>query len=304
MIKKSIIKVLIVYKRSAYQNYFLEKKSFFYHKQYSIAVKEMKDFRENHLRHYAVLKYIEQFLLQYNISYEKYPRGKKIPYSHSDVIISVGGDGTFLEAAQGVRNQLILGVNSNPHTSVGRLCTAQQDNFKDIFNQILNQRFHILILHRCRLSKIGLNQPVLFVNDLLLCHNNPAAMSRYSMTIGKRTEVHRNSGLWIATAAGSTGAIHSAGGKVMDITSSQFQYLPRELYSGIIKKYHLKGGILNQGQKIHLTSLMRGGMIFVDGAHLKIPFEYGAQVVISASCEPLKVVVEKIPSIQKIEKYL
>ena len=70
------------------------------------------------------------------------------------------------------------------------------------------------------------------LNDILVCHHNPGAMSRYFLTVEGTREEQRSSGVWIATAAGSSGGLHSAGGKVLTQKSKEFQYRPRELYRG------------------------------------------------------------------------
>jgi len=85
-------------------------------------------------------------------------------------------------------------------------------------------------------------------------------MSRYYLQVGKLLEEQRSSGVWIATAAGSTGGLRSAGGKVLPKEDKKFQYKPRELYYGKKTCYHLKGGI-KPGPKsdLDLAHAGRGG---------------------------------------------
>jgi NAD+ kinase len=119
------------------------------------------------------------------------------------------------------------------------------------------------------------------LNDVLICHANPAAMSRYTIRIGTVCEEHRNSGIWFSSAAGSTGAIFSAGGRRMPLESRQVQYMPRELYYTKKILYRLKGGF--SGQSVTVTSHMTHGCIFIDGAHNKLPFGYGKKAIVSPS---------------------
>ena len=56
--------------------------------------------------------------------------------SKFDFIISVGGDGTLLEAARGATNQILFAINSDPKWSVGRLCNATSENFADKFESV------------------------------------------------------------------------------------------------------------------------------------------------------------------------
>ena len=115
-------------------------------------------------------------------------------------------------------------------------------------------------------------------------------MSRYRLEIGGRQEEQRNSGLWISTALGSSGAIQSAGGKVINPGLKKMQYWPRELYVMLGRKYQLTGGLLSGNQKISVVSLMREGMLCVDGAHYHFPFPFGSKLKISLSPHPLRMI--------------
>ena len=130
------------------------------------------------------------------------------------------------------------------------------------------------------------------LNDILIGHRNPAAMSRYFLTLKNVREEQRNSGLWIATAAGSSGAIHSAGGQALAPESKKIQYMPRELYEGFNPHYRLRGGALELKTPMVVESLMPDGVVFVDGAHFKYPFVFGDKIMISNSPQPLKVVTQ------------
>ena len=128
------------------------------------------------------------------------------------------------------------------------------------------------------------------LNDVLICHSNPAAMNRYVLKIGKVKEEQRSSGIWIAAPAGSSGAINSAGGKRIAHTVKKIQYMPRELYRGGKWKYRLTGGILSARRSITITSLMRQGKIYVDGTHLEIPFPLGVSIKVTLSSHPVKTI--------------
>src|SRR6185295_12301282 len=80
-------------------------------------------------------------------------------------------------------------------------------------------------------------------NDVLIAHRNPAAMTRYRLTIGASQEDQRSSGVWISTAAGSTAGIRSAGGRRMPITAKRLQYLVREPYTWPQRRYRLGRGL-------------------------------------------------------------
>lgn len=273
---KKILRILLVYKRS----------SLSVAGRLSEKVRNAAHFRANHLKHYQTLRGIESILQALDVPYHKKTRNPKTDYSPYDLIITVGGDGTMLEVARSLgHHQLLLGVNSDPDWSVGQFCHAHIGNFERVIRHVLNRSAKIKPLYKLRIIlRDGLRtRRIECLNDVLICHANPAAMSRYKITIGKATEEHRNSGIWFASAAGSTGAIASAGGRKLPEESWAIQYRPRELYYAKDIDYRLTGGIIPPGQRAIVVSHMPKGRIFVDGAHVKYPFTYSRKATISHS---------------------
>lgn len=272
---------LLLYKKSAYSIYF--------RKRHPRA--EIDRYKKAHDEHLRTLATVERVLHKYGINYSKYARGRKIPYERYGMVITVGGDGTFLEAARHTNTQVLLGVNSAPGTSVGELCVATRKNFERIIRRILaGKNVRLDSWQRLRLKIDGLSRPIDCLNDILICHQNPAAVSRYYLKIAALKEEQRSSGLWVAAPAGSSGAIQSAGGKILNITEKKFQYMPRELYRGVNPPYRLKGGVLAAGQTITIISLMHDGSVFVDGTHVQLAFPFHARLRISLSPKPVKVI--------------
>ncbi len=273
--------VLVLYKKSAYSIY-SEKGS---------ARAEINRYKKSHDEHLASLTMVEGVLRKYGITYSKHVRGHKITYQRYGLVITVGGDGTFLEAARNASNQILLGVNSAPGTSVGKLCVATTKNFEKIIRRLREEKgFRIDSWHRLRLEIAEYAKPIDCLNDVLICHQNPAAVSRYYLKIGKVEEEQRGSGLWIAAPAGSSGAIQSAGGKILDVTSRKLQYMPRELFRGVNPPYRLKGGVLTRQENIVVISLMREGRVFVDGTHVQLKFPFDTTIKVSLSPRPVKAI--------------
>ncbi len=281
-------KVLLLYKNSSFANYFLGKKRISPELKRLYYSQELERFKKTHKTHYASIKTVEQILKKYHLSYDKYSRGERADYSAYDFIVTVGGDGTFLEASHNIDKQFILGVNSDPTWSVGRFCAANVHTFEMFLGEFLKGEAFVQVLNRMDLTFSTSKTVYRALNDVLITHQNPAAMSRYYLTVDSIKEEQRSSGVWVSTAVGSSGAILSAGGYVLPSQSKSLQYKPRELYAGTGAKYTLKGGIFAEGESLKIASLMREGVVYLDGSHICLPFSFGSVVTIKHSRFPLK----------------
>lgn len=149
-----------------------------------------------------------------------------------DLVIAVGGDGTFLRSAGRVDRTPMLGVNSDPIGSVGTYCGATADTFGATLAAVLSGTLRPAPLTRMRIRIGDRVLPHRALNDVLLCHRIPASSSRYLLRVGEQAEWQTSSGLWISTASGATGGIHSAGGGAMAPDDPRLQYLVREPCAG------------------------------------------------------------------------
>ena len=250
----------------------------------SIAAANIR-FRQNHTSHYAALRKVEAVLKSLGIEYFLQLRGTSLNRRECGLIITVGGDGTFLNAARkATEDQLILGVNSDPSWSVGQFCVTSADSFEKILKQTLTAP-HSKKVFKLRAEFLD-DKPTRVIeclNDILVCHANPAAMSRYILAAGRTFEEQRSSGVWFSSAAGSTGAIFSAGGVKLPLGSRDIQYMPRELCHGMQLSYKLKGGVIKSPAVLDITSRMTHGRVFFDGSHIKYPLSFGRTLRIKTS---------------------
>ena len=207
--KHSLPRILLIYKISTYEYYFSSPRRDTANRK----LINVSRFRKTHLKHYRTLAAVEAFLEERKVPYQRSPRGRILDFSRYDVVVTVGGDGTFLEAARHCARQKILGINSDPQWSVGRFCVANDKTFSRILETIINGTSKVSLVNRLKFQIKGSKESVNILNDVLVSHSNPAAMSRYLLKVNQRKEEQRSSGVWISTAAGSTGAICSAGGK-------------------------------------------------------------------------------------------
>ena len=155
------------------------------------------------------------------------------------------------------------------------------------------------------------NQPVghPVLNEILFCNPIPSATTRYLLTNTGVTQLQQSSGIWISTAAGSTGAILGAGGSLMHLSDWRFQYRIRELFSLPITHprqleasdfphihYNstavasssplLTHGFL--GTDFHFVSRMMSGCLYLDGSIIAIPVQFNDTVSVRRSARPLQ----------------
>ncbi len=206
------------------------------------------------------------------------------------LVIAVGGDGTFLRTAHFLRETPILGVNSDPRHSRGAFCCCDASTFAATLERWLCGGLPIVALHRLALAINGRRVRELILNDLLLTHGNPAATMRYVLQVGRRSEAQISSGLWVSTAAGSTGAALSAGGRPLPLASRQMQFVVREPYPKDRVRYRLTRGVLPGGTRVAVTSLVSGGAVYLDGPAVQYPLAFADVCEIRDAHVPLRAV--------------
>lgn len=79
----------------------------------------------------------------------------------ADAVITVGGDGTFLMAASRIldSNKPVIGINSDPESSVGHLCLPSEysSNLKPVLEKIKLNKFQWRMRQRIRVTVEGEN---------------------------------------------------------------------------------------------------------------------------------------------------
>ena len=202
-------------------------------------------------------------------------------------VVSFGGDGTLLTASHFVTSGTLLGVNSAPRDSVGYLALAQRATIPKTLEAIASGRLQPVPVTRLGVTLDGVALPEPALNDVLVAHQHPAATSRYLVRLGRQSETHRSSGLWVSTPAGSTAGIRSSGGAVMPLRSRRLQFRARELYRRAGVAFRLASGFLAPGAELVVESQMESGWLYLDGSRVSYPFPFGARAEFRALREPL-----------------
>ncbi|XP_048234756.1 NADH kinase [Ricinus communis] len=262
--------------------------------------------------HKDAINFCQDILRQKSIDWEPIFRiNLSKPINDFDLVVTIGGDGTLLQASHFMDDSVpVLGVNSDPTQveeveqfssdfdatrSTGYLCAATVKNFEQVIDDILAGRKLPSNLSRISVSINSQLLSTYALNDTLIAHPCPATVSRFSFKVQTDGESctplanSRSSGLRVSTAAGSTAAMHSAGGFVMPILSQDLQYMVREPILPQAAISSLMHGMIKSGQSMEAIWFSEKGVIYIDGSHVCHAIQYGDTLKISSEAPVLKV---------------
>ncbi len=146
----------------------------------------------------------------------------------SDVLISLGGDGTLLGLARRtcMYNKPILGINAG---NLGFLTTASKDDFEDMIENLFSGEYEIeerMMINLMACTTSGFTE-ILALNDIVLTKNLFAKM--IDIKVESNNELinsYYGDGLIISTPTGSTAYNLSAGGPVFFPLAKNFILTP------------------------------------------------------------------------------
>ncbi len=288
-------KVAVVVKRSAYRLYVEEGKS--------ARVKHLLQVRDPtvgrlvsaHRDHTETVEEVLASLKKRGVRAHVLEGSRRALPRDCDLVVTVGGDGTLLTTSHQLGPDVpILGVNSSPDNSVGFFCAARKGRVDRALDAALSGKMKRVVLSRMQVTVNDVVVNARVLNEALICHECPAATSRYLLRVADRggaghTEEQKSSGIWIGPAAGSTAAQRSAGGRVLPLTSRRIQFVVREPYTPLGDKLGFVRGIIGPKGFIELRSKMRDGRIYLDGPHEPFEITLGDRILLSKSKEPLTV---------------
>ncbi len=289
-IPNKIDRVLIVYKKSSYEAHAIDQKDRNYLRllqEGNVAIRKSKT---THDRHVDSLETVKTHLRRLKIPFDVRLRYDLDAIRGHDLVVTIGGDGTFLEASHYLERGVLLGINSVPQESVGFFCRATAENFLEKIYQYLQGSGSLQTLHRLAIQIDGRRLGPLVLNDLLFSNQNPAGTTRYVLKTQKKSEEQKSSGVWVSPAPGSTAATKSAGGRVLPLDSERFQYVVREPYTPAGKKYRLIRGVLNPRERVEILSMMDEASLFIDGPHVCTPIHRGSRIVVTHADKPIRAI--------------
>lgn len=283
-------KVLIVYKKSSYEAHALDQRDRNYLRLLKERNRAIRRSKWTHDIHLGTLETVKGHLRGIGIPFEVRLRYHLKPIRKYDLVITIGGDGTFLETSHYLDAGLMMGVNSVPEESVGFFCRTTSENFLEKIYRAIEGTCPIQTLQRLALWVDKKQLGPTCLNDVLFTNRNPAGTTRYLLKVRGLREEQKSSGLWVSPAPGSTAATRSAGGQSLPLGSQKIQYVIREPYEPSGKRYRLTHGILGPREQVQLLSMMDEASLFVDGPHLMFPVRRGSTVVIRNANRPIRAI--------------
>jgi NAD+ kinase len=147
-----------------------------------------------------------------------------------DMLLSVGGDGTFLRAATYVRNSgiPILGINAG---RLGFLANVQQENIETFLQLVLEKKYKIskrtLLSLNCSPKIASISEINFAMNEVTVSRKDTTSMITIETYLnGEYLTSYWADGLIISTPTGSTGYSLSCGGPILTPDASSLVITP------------------------------------------------------------------------------
>ncbi len=195
----------------------------------------------------------------------------------SDLIITIGGDGTILRGVHvaASRDIPVLGVN------MGRVGFMSDIESKDAINEIgwyldgnarIERRYMLSATIQGRKS-----QPVISLNDVTVARGPIVRVIEVSTVVdGVHLATYRGDGVVVSTATGSTGYTLGLGGPVMDPVSRDFLVKPIATHMS-----QFGGAVLQASSTVELTVQSEENATLNADGFIDLSLADGETVVIS-----------------------
>ncbi|MGM0575811.1 MAG: NAD(+)/NADH kinase [Myxococcota bacterium] len=285
--QREIRRVLVVYKTSPYARYVETGELALAGGADGDRARVIDRLRRAHEANLRTIETVRAVLARQGIDTHEPERPTKRDAARADLMIAVGGDGTFLRSSRCVARTPMLGVNSAPNSSVGHYCATDGPGFEAALERIRAGEEPLVELTRIA-AWIGRRRvPHDALNDVLFAHRVPAASTRCVLRDGRDAEFQTSSGVWVSTASGSTGAIRSAGGVHMEPLDRRLQYRSREPFLRPDQTLRMPGDVVDGPLELVARSPHLG--VWIDGHGPCHRVHLGERVVLARSDRPLRV---------------
>lgn len=241
----------------------------------------------------STLDKVKSILKKFGICHQAVNRDNlnKNQFKGIDLAIAVGGDGTFLRAAQFIGSQLLFGVNSDAKSKEGFFMKSNKGNFEEKFGKIMKGKIKIKKLQRLEAHINSKKIETLALNEFFIGAKKSYHAAKYAIQAGGKKEKQKSSGILVTTPTGSYAWAKSCCNKTLQLNSKNYQFVVREPYEGkVFKNYKLKYGILSKNKKIRIVSEMLDGILIADSVSREYSFKNGSKATIRLSNRHLNAV--------------
>lgn len=206
----------------------------------------------------------------------------------ADLVVTLGGDGTFLAGARlaAPKGIPVLGVNLG---RLGFLTELEHDQLEHGIRRYLAGDFRIEERNMLQVTLVRdgkVKAKAIGLNEVVVDHSGEARILRLEIDVGgQRVGVIDADGAIVATASGSTAYALASGGPILEPTLRDLVLVPMSPFALTVRPI-----VFPPGQDITLA-LMRGpGEMRVDGGRRGRVVEPGDQVRCGSHPKSLKVV--------------
>jgi NAD+ kinase len=208
----------------------------------------------------------------------------------TDAIVVLGGDGTFLRAAQTVAevDVPILGVNVG---KVGFLSKAESHALEAVLLQLRDGEFELeprLVLQVRVVHADGRAEPPVHtaLNEAAVVRGRTAQVMRVVVDVGdSRVATYVCDGVVVASPTGSTGYSFSAGGPIIEPTSRSLVVTPIAAYLT-----PLRSSVVGPQHSVSVSvEAAYDCLVSIDGRE-DVELAVGDRVVVSARERPIRVI--------------
>lgn len=227
--------------------------------------KKFDNIYSDHLRHYTAYDLLIDNLKKNQLSFIsiKDREIEKNQFELYEIIITLGGDGTFINSCAKIQSQKIIGINSEPRKSIGGLAKFVPNDIISLCTKIAHDQ--LKIDHWDRLSAKINGQKLDFwaINEILISKSNIYQTSKLHIKVQDQQGFCYGNGIIVATQRGSTAFYHSASG--LPFANQAFGYFGYAL----ILPFQIKGelpktSILKPNQIVEITPKRSGHSLIFD----------------------------------------
>jgi NAD+ kinase len=183
----------------------------------------------------------------------------------ADLLLTLGGDGTFLAGARLAAPQgtPILGLNLG---RLGFLTELEADELEDGLTRFLAGDYRIeerTMLEVSLSTGDRLRERSIGLNEVVVAHSGEARLLRLEIDVGgQAVGVIDADGAIVATATGSTAYALSGGGPILEPTLRDLVLVPMNPFALTVRPI-----VFGPGQDVTLRIVRGPGEMYVDGAH-------------------------------------